>query len=196
MQIGSSPIWTRRNEIWWRRRTWRTEDRESAALAFVGGGKLEARGESRGRSCGPAGGARFRRTSSAESFAVWPLEWFAPARECVEVFAGCNAVRSRSLVGGGIKSRAEGCSPLTIPTRCRGSAAESAERARSCRCRRAGRKPGTTTAECSSSTTTPGKLHGLTPEIGMPQGLGAVGARTHAHTHIHTYTHAHAWAKV
>lgn len=77
----------------------------------------------------------------------------------------CNAVKSDFF--GGTKRRAGGFSPLTIPTLCRGSAAESGERARSCRCLRAGRKPGITMAECFSSTTTPGKLRGLTPEIGM-----------------------------
>lgn len=77
----------------------------------------------------------------------------------------CNAVKTDFF--GGIKSRAGGFCPLTIPTLCRGSAAVSGERARSCRCPRAGRKPGITMAECFLSTTTPGKLHGLTPEIGM-----------------------------
>lgn len=79
----------------------------------------------------------------------------------------CNAVKSDFF--GGIKIRAGGFSPLTIPTLCRGSAAVSGERARSCRCPRAGRKPGTTMAECFLSTTTPGKRRGLTPEIGMLQ---------------------------
>lgn len=87
----------------------------------------------------------------------------------------CNAVKSDFF--GGIKSRAEGFSPLTIPTLCRGSAAVSGERARSCRCPRAGRKPGITMAECFLSTTTPGKLHGLTPEIGM--------LKAWEHTHLH-----------
>lgn len=87
----------------------------------------------------------------------------------------CNAVKTDFF--GGIKSRAEGSSPLTIPTLCRGSAAVSGERARSCRCPRAGRKPGITMAECFLSTTTPGKLHGLTPEIGMLQ------AREYTHSH-------------
>lgn len=87
----------------------------------------------------------------------------------------CNAVKSDFF--GGIKSRAEGFSPLTIPTLCRGSAAVSGERARSCRCPRAGRKPGITMAECFLSTTTPGKLHGLTPEIGMMK------AWEHTHSH-------------
>ena len=77
----------------------------------------------------------------------------------------CNAVKT-DFFSGGLETRAGGFCPLTIPTLCRGSAAVSGERARSCRCPRAGRKPGITTAECFLSTTIPGKLRGLTLEIG------------------------------
>lgn len=97
-------------------------------------------------------------SASVETFLSASLFSSAPAS------IRCNAVRSDFFRG--IKSRAGGCSPLTVSTLCRGSAAESGERARSCRCPRAGRKPGITMAECFSSITTPGKLHGLTPEIG------------------------------
>lgn len=98
----------------------------------------------------------------------------------------CNAVKTRLLkLGGGAAAAAAAAAVVvlvvlvggreagqrapagrTIPTRCRGSAAGSGRRAPSCRCRRAGRKPATTTAGCSSSTTTPGRRRGLTPEIG------------------------------
>lgn len=96
----------------------------------------------------------------------------------------CNAVKTDFF--GGIKSRAEGFSPLIIPTLCRGSAAVSGERARSCRCPRAGRKPGITMAESFISTTTPGKLHGLTPEIGM---LKAWEHWDYTHSHKVTLIH-------
>lgn len=107
---------------------------------------------------------------SAETFSPPSLH---STFERLAVEARCNAaVRSHFAFysgrgGGGIRGRAERAPARSpSPTRCRGSAAGSGARARSCRCPRAGRKPGTTTAECSSSTTTPGKLHGLTPEIG------------------------------
>lgn len=74
MQIGSSPIWTRRNEIWWRRRTWRTEDRESAALVFVAG-ELEARGAV---DVAAAGGA-LSADELGGKFLQFALRVFAPA---------------------------------------------------------------------------------------------------------------------
>lgn len=118
----------------------------------------------------PAG--HFQPTAPVESFVFG-----SPARRSR---VSCNAVRSDCIFfsggwGGGIKSRAEGSSPLNIPTRCRGSAAVSGGRARSCRCPRAGRKLGITMAECFISTTTPGKLRGLTPEIGMLKAWGTLG---------------------
>lgn len=112
----------------------------------------------------------------------WKVLYFRPKSLRPQVRRGrvcCNAVKSDFF--GGIKSRAEGSSPLTIPTLCRGSAPVSVERARSCRCPRAGRKPGITMAECFLSTTTPGKLHGLTPEIGRIQAR-----ESWDHTHTHT----------
>lgn len=107
--------------------------------------------------------------------------------------ARCNAaVRSHFaffLWSGGIRGRAERAPARSpSPTRCRGSAAGSGARARSCRCPRAGRKPGTSTAECSSSTTTPGKLHGLTPEIGNGNGPCLSGSSGITHFNTHTLT--------
>ena len=174
MQIRSSRIWTRRNEVWRRRRTWRTEDRESAAVpwdCFFGGVCREERG------C--TSGVNF---SAHELCRKLCFSW---ADKCVEAESVGMRWREERLVlfsSGGLHSRAGGCCPLTIPTRCRGSAAVSGERARSCRCPRAGRKPGITMAECFSSTTTPGKLRGLTPEIGT-WGPGVVGSHTHTYTH-------------
>lgn len=151
MQMRRRRIWTRRNEILWRRRTWRTEHRECAAVVFFWGGIARPNVDV------PRAG-RFQPTLPVESFVFGSL-----ARRSR---VSCNAVRS-DFFSGGIKSRAEGSSPLNIPTLCRGSAAVNGGRARSCRCPRAGRKLGITMAECFISTTTPGKRHGLTPEIGM-----------------------------
>lgn len=109
----------------------------------------------------------------------WKVLYFRLKSLRLQVHRGrvcCNAVKTDFF--GGIKSRAEGFSPLTIPTLCRGSAAVSGERARSCRCPQAGRKPGITMAECFLSTTTPGKLHGLTPEIGMLKAWEVLGLHT------------------
>lgn len=167
MQIRSR-IWTRRNEIWWRRRTWRTEDREIAVVSFF---FFFWRVVDRGK------WMYLRRDVfiGDHRWKVLYLRLFSPARRGG---ARGNAVKTDFF--GGIKSRAGGCSPLIVSTLCRGSAAVSGERAPSCRCPRAGRKPGITTAECFISTTTPGKLHGLTPEIGMPR-PGSSGI-THTHT--------------
>lgn len=117
--------------------------------------------------------------------------------ERLAVEARCNAaVRSHfpfffgrgGKEGGGYKAGQRGARARSpSPTRCRGLAAGSGARARSCRCPRAGRKPGTTTAECSSSTTTPGKLHGLTPEIG--NGNRPCLSGTSGLTHFNSLTH-------
>lgn len=155
MQIRWSRIWTRRNEIWWRRRTWRTEHRESAAvlllLLLLFGGLKKKSG------CCLLWDFHSGKFSSGVSIIC--------ADKCVEV--DFVVMLWRATFSGGIITRAGGFSPLTVPTLCRGWAAVSGERARSCRCPRAGRKPGITMAECFTSTTTPGKLRGLTPEIGM-----------------------------
>lgn len=118
----------------------------------------------------------------------WKLLYFRLKSLRLQVHRGrvcCNAVKTDFF--GGIKSRAEGFSPLTIPTLCRGSAAVSGERARSCRCPQAGRKPGITMEECFLSTTTPGKLRGLTPEIGMLR-PGKYWDYTHSHQIIFNST--------
>lgn len=168
-----APIWTRRNEIWWRRRTWRTEDRESALVVFVRGGNSERQEPWMSLRWAAYCFSVPGRTDGARRKLFFFFSSPLHSRfERLAAEARCNAaVRSHfaffSLWSGGIRGRAERAPARSpSPTRCRGSAAGSGARARSCRCPRAGRKPGTTTAECSSSTTTPGKLHGLTPEIG------------------------------
>jgi len=89
---------------------------------------------------------------------------------------GSDAVSgSSSLPGIGRRAAGRGAS------RCRGWAPDGW--GRSCRCPPAGRKPGTGTGGCSSSTTTPGRLHGSTPETGNCCRPGNTGTREHTHSH-------------